>query len=1420
MSDLTSKATVELQINGQQAQQTLSQLRQNALQLESAIAKAAATGNKADLKRLRKELAETKRQIREMESATQQVDQVLRNLDRATPRELNKSLQTLTRQLEYIERGSDAWKAHVEKIKLVKNELKMMNAQLRDGERFWERFNRRMNEWQTSLMAGIAALSGFIMAGRNAVKAFAEMEEELANTRKYTGMAEEGVTQLNESFKKMDTRTSREQLNELAQEAGRLGKNTLEDVQGYVEAADIINVALVDLGEGATQTIAKLTDIFGVSQLMGTRDAMLAVGSTVNVLSQNCTASKPYLVQFAQRMAGVGAQADLTIPQLLAFGATLDANGQKVEMSASALGKLTMTLFQKPTEIAKQVGLEVDKFNETLKRSTYEGLMMFLQRIHDLGAAEGLAVLAPMFKDLGMDGVRMSQVLSTLADHLDMVKWETEEANKAFREATSATNEYQIFNNTVQADLDKARKRIKELAIELGEKLLPVMRHIYTSTSILLRVLSAITTFFIKYRVEIISATAAVTIYSVAVNLATLRTKAVSAATAVWHGILKAGNVLLPLYNILVLATSVAYNKLTGNVTRAAAATRLLNAAIKANPFGLLATALVAAVAGIAAWQHRVRSAREEQERLKREAKLAAAEIKDVEARIGEEASAVNRLKEAIESENSGTRRRNALIHEFNNKFGGYLTNLLTEKATAQDIANAYAEVVKNLRSKMLLEAKEKDMKDNVSVRYGWEASKLADFDAAAKSSGSVMNGEWLKAVTEEQYKKGNRDAKSLQSAVFKNGYAQMMLKDGYGSKNYDQEGNTLMQEKMNEYIKQYVSTRYHEQKVNRKWQPYQKEIDAGIESSLDLTSDTDYTPTETDSKSGKTDRFEKENEWKEKEQALNRISYATGQKDYLEYTKRMLEIEVDYNKQKLEHTDLTENERLSIEADYYEAIKKQTERNNKTTIEEEEASYNERMAQQKQRYIDGQMSYTVYEEAIEQIEIEHLETMAGLYEKGSKEQLQAQKLLQDKLLANQRKHQKQTEEAEKKHQDALAKMKEKYFGDNPAERQAKYAQDLELLKEVYNKEVLAAGNNAKEKLRIEKAFQKARIALMEQYNIEGEERNKNFLQQWNDDMMNFLQSDVGQAVSGTLDTFVSGMSAIFQQMTAIVQAELEIQTAAVEKKYDREISLAEGNNYKVKKLEKQKQQEIAKLKNEANRKMFAMQVIQAVAQTAISAINAYSSAAQVPMIGYILAPIAAAMAVAAGALQIATIKKQQQASEAQGYMEGGFTKEGKLDEVAGIVHAGEWVASQKLVKNPEVRPMLEALDLMQRTNGNMDFVKGAASPLQVAFNQAQQSNTIGSLKSEDVSKTITAPRVLADNIISKRNIPQPVIVQNIPQQQVSDDSLADTIRLLRDRLDEPFLTVNSVTGDLGMKQAQDEYDKLIRNKTPKSRRS
>ena len=485
------------------------------------------------------------------------------------------------------------------------------------------------------------------------------------------------------------------------------------------------------------------------------------------------------------------------------------------------------------------------------------------------------------------------------------------------------------------------------------------------------------------------------------------------------------------------------------------------------------------------------------------------------------------------------------------------------------------------------------------------------------------------------------------------------------------------------------------------------------------------------------------------------------------------------YNKQ-LAHTDLSENERLSIQAQYYEAVKKQNEANSNFTLDAEKQSYNERLAEAKQFFVDGKYSIDTYNEAVARIEEEHLRNMVTLTKEGTKERMDAEKALADFQYQAALKKQQEL----KKQQDAIKKsqddLKNEYFGLNANERKNAYDNDLANLKIVYEAELAATQGNAEEKLRIEEAYQQAKLALQKKYGFLAVEDNRNALEVANAELLEWLESDAGKAVMQSFDTVVSGMSAIFSQVSSIVQAELDMQTAAIEKRYDKEISQAEGNTYKVAKLEKQKEREIAKAKNEANKKMFAMQVIQAVAQTAQNAISAYGSAAAIPVVGFVMAPIAAAMAVAAGALQIAAIKKQQQASEAQGYAKGGFTPKGAVDEEVGVVHAGEWVASQKLLANPVARPLINALDYAQRTN------------------------TIGSLRSVDVSRDV-APQLVA------QSAPTIVVEQNSEYTHI--------MKRLAERLDEPFVTVNTITGDNGIKKAQDEYDKLIRNKSPKSKR-
>ena len=1359
MSDYSTNASVNLTINGQQAEQTLVNLKQAALNLTNEIAKAAAAGDKVTLKKLRRELNDTNRKIKEIESATMQVDAVMRRLDKATPRDLQKSLATLNKQLDYMERGSNAWNEQVKKIKLVKNEISKVNAELGKSQTMLERFNNTWQRWQTVAVGGVAALTGAVMAGKQAVQMYAEMDQEMASVRKYTGLTAEQVEHLNEEFKKIDTRSSREQLNQLAQEAGRLGKTSEKDVLGFVRAADQINVALDDLGEGATLQLSKLTNIFGDEERLGTEQSLLAVGSVINELSQNCTASAGYLSSFAQRLAGVGAQAGMTVPQIMAFGAVLDSQGQKVEMSATALSKLIMNLFKETETIATATGLNLNEFNAALQRSTNEGLLMLLRRLHELG---GMDVLAPVFKDMGENGARASAVISALAGNIDMLIWEQEEANKAYEEATSVTREFNVQNTTVQADLDKARKGFKEMAIQLGQELAPVMKHFVSSTSASMRVLLTMIKFVKENKVAITSLAAAIATYTVAVNLAAIKDKLHTAYIV-------AKSAAMHLHKVAVLAASVAYNRMTGNVTRANAAMKLLNTTMKTNPWGLLASLIVGAGVALAGYIKKQREAVTTTNTLDSVRKMAAQNMVEETNKINLLVAAANNEKLSLEERKKAVDKLNSIIPNYNAQLDATTGKYQANKEALDDYLEAlrYKYELEGAKDKLAEIGRQKAELNIKKAEQNAEITKLGEERATAST------------LAQNQQTTGSTVLDLLNQGG-------AMQASGYMVADIDEDIQTAKRN-LAETDKELQALLEQEKIILGEYGEGLMKAEAEFKEIVDdvdvVVPTPTVVPTPESESTTSTNKFQAEDDWKEREEALNRIAYAKGEKDYDAYTKRMLAIQVEYHQKKLAHTDLVGNEQVTIEASYYEALRKQATNAIEGTVEQENEAYQQQLAALQQRYIDGEMTARQYQNAMELQELEHLRKLAGLYEEGSKERLKAEKNYQDASRRQQMKHL----EEDRKLQE---KMREEYFTkayqvpDNDS-----YQRDLRNLEIVHKEMLKACGNNSKERLQIERAFQEAKYQLGRKYNVKNAKELKKSFRSAMDDVADWLESDGGQAFSQSLDTVLSGMSAIFSEVSDLVQAQLDIETAKITSVYDAQISAAEGNKYKEVQLEQQKQKELGKAKAEANKKMFAMQVIQAVAQTAMSAIAAYSSAAAIPVVGFVMAPIAAAMAIAAGALQIASIKKQQEASAAVGYASGGFTPAGPPEKEVGVVHAGEWVASQKLLANPEARAIINTLDYAQRTN------------------------TIGSLRAQDVSSTITAPVKIAKASEDGR------LNATLAATAKTLATYSSTMKDLSSRLNEPFVTVNTVTGDTGIKKAQDEYEQLIRNKTPKSRR-
>lgn len=1508
MANYNTTANVILTVNGKQAQKMLAQLEKDAKRLERGIAKASTAGDKATMKKLQRELNATKRTMEQLKGSASTADVVLRRLDKATPKQLNQALKQLQQQLNGIQRGTPAWDAHVAKIRMVKAELQKVNATLATQQSLWKRMNNWLNNAQTAIMAFAAAVTGLVMAGRKAVQSYADMEETMANTMKYTRMTAAEVEELNEIFKNMDTRLAREQLNLLAQEGGRLGYNTVASVKEYVEAASIINVALVDLGEGATQTIAKLSNIFGMEQMFGVRDAMLKIGSTVNHLSQNCTAAKPFIVEFAQRMAGIGSTAKMTIPEIMAFAATLDANGQKVEMSATALQRTIMALFKKPAEMAKKVGLETNTFIETLNRSTTDGVMMFLEALNKLGEQNALAVLSPLFQDLGLDGARVSSVLTNLSSHLEFLKWQMGEASEAFREGTSASNEYAIFNNTVQASIDKARKRVSELAVELGEKLYPLMKHIYTSSSAFLRVLNVIVSFIIEHRKAIANVVKVIAVYYGWILL-------VKTATIAWHAVLGVGKAIMIAYRTALILGRIAMIAFTQGIGAATHAFRILNTVVKANPFGLLLSVLSAVFIAVKALCDRT----SEFTKKMREARNTAGTFTE---ELRKEMVQIDTLMGRLEAAKKGTKEYKEVKDEIIKQYGKYLKGLINERGEIVNLTAAYNRLAaaariaakersiqvaretaeetyrdsfkdwaKKLQESLINEGKSlkdavritnqvvyqlqttgtlsQDLVNELQAIKGntWQANGLATHPVNIVNE--MIGGQTEYQVTMDEIKQIERNDNPL--ATYSQSMLETFIRDNRDKVNNNQGGRIILGlNEPNPTIRDLTAAELREflSEAEARLSVMQTPKQEVVSGNPDFTLD-DYTPYETDADRRKAEQERKKEEAAQKRaeikakqefkaelndakgvweagEAQNTSDFTAGLKSWTQFLLDKHQLEMDYF---AEREKIYQNWNLTEDEDYQELLKKKAEAEAAWLKKNAALKVEEAKRLQQAEETQAQMDFATpgnalfgKEEALNQklfeIRIKYLKQMRAAYQNTTEEyhnytvqieqaeaaeQLRRQQLLAQRIAEWKKKYEYKTAKErfdlenellldayDKElisYQEYLAAqrdLKKKYTDEympesakpdaGSANQQAMaMKRDLDIVKSLYSQGLIDKKQYEEAKARIERTYNKKSLDAVRKFGSTETNQLLDIYEAWKN-FFDSTEEDGGNwatRLAALASSVFAVMNAGMQQASEFIQAEADIEVAKTEKKYDREIELAEGNSYRVKKAEKQKEAEIAKIKNDANRKQFAMKVIQAVAQTATNALNAYGSAAQVPVIGYILAPIAAAMAVAAGAIQIATIKKQQQSSEAQGYAEGGFTPPGGKYEEAGVVHKGEWVASQALVNNPRTRPLLEALDYAQRTN------------------------TIGSITAADVSRTITAPAVLAAQPSA------PTVVNNTTYNQApaSDERMVAVLDRLDSRLNDPFVTVNTVTGEHGIQHAQDEYDKLMRNKSPKSQK-
>lgn len=401
-------------------------------------------------------------------------------------KEVQNTIKSLTAEMKKLKAeqaklpiGSDQYIEHAKKIRQIDGILREQRRAVTEMGDAWQNTLRTMSRIGNTI-GGIRAFGAMVKATgdsiENIVETAAQLDDAYAKVRKTTGLSKEEVAALNEAFKQMDTRTAREQLNNLAYQAGKLGINTREAVEQFVKASDVINVALGDvLGDDAMITIGKLTEVYRKSSEVfegkNLEERMYAIGDAVNELGKRSTAQEDYIVDFTARLGGLANQAGMSAAEVMGFASTLSRNMQRVEMSSTAFQKMLQNMIKKPAEFASVAGMEVEKFAELVGTDLNEAVMKVLE---GLSGAGGFQKIVPMFKDMGLDGTRAAQAISTLANNIDQVIEGQAIAQQQMEEGGSMMKEYIKMNSSMEAELEKVHKRMTDAREELGKNLYPI----------------------------------------------------------------------------------------------------------------------------------------------------------------------------------------------------------------------------------------------------------------------------------------------------------------------------------------------------------------------------------------------------------------------------------------------------------------------------------------------------------------------------------------------------------------------------------------------------------------------------------------------------------------------------------------------------------------------------------------------------------------------------------------------------------------------------------------------------------------------------------------------------------------------------------------------------------------------------------
>lgn len=357
----------------------------------------------------------------------------------------------------------------------VRSFVKRSEEDVAKFERKWRNFgNASADVAKKAAIAGAVLMAPLIVAARDAIT----FEDQMADVAKTTGLAGKELDVFGKQLLGMapDTRTSIEELQQIAAIGGQMGVAKTELV-GFTDSVNKFNVALgSDFAGGveeASRSIAGLKTLFKETRGMSVAESITKTGSAINALSAKGV-QVPELTDFINRVGAMPDAIKPAITDVAALGAVLNKSGIASEVSARGVGDILLTAAQNLPAFAKTMGITKDAAQQLINTNPTAFISKFAASLNGMDAVQ----LAKTLKGLKIGDAGSIKTVGALSANLGMLAEFQALSSAEFQKGTSLLDEYNVKNNTAQANIQKGINNFKALSITIGTELLPILNDV------------------------------------------------------------------------------------------------------------------------------------------------------------------------------------------------------------------------------------------------------------------------------------------------------------------------------------------------------------------------------------------------------------------------------------------------------------------------------------------------------------------------------------------------------------------------------------------------------------------------------------------------------------------------------------------------------------------------------------------------------------------------------------------------------------------------------------------------------------------------------------------------------------------------------------------------------------------------------